>query len=118
MPKRPRTSRTAAACVTEAAATASGVGATSTHAPAQSMMAAGAAVPPLEPGAVAVHEGLALIEVADPADLTALLADPRLGELVLARIGERAVVALPQVAPRLLLAMAKAGHIATVEGEP
>ena len=109
MPKRPRTSRTAGDRAGGAANAAPATAATA---------AAGASLPPLEPGEVAVHEGLALIEVADPADLTALLADPRLGELVLARIGERAAVALPQVAPRLLLAMAKAGHIATVEGEP
>lgn len=74
-------------------------------------------MPPLAPGEVALHEGLALIEVADSADLSALLADPRLAELVLARIGERAAVALPHLAPRLLLAMAKAGHIATIEDE-
>ena len=82
-----------------------------------STMVGGAAVPPLEPGAVVVHEGLAVIEVADPADLDVLLADSRLAGMVLARIGERAAVALPQVAPRLLLALAKAGHIATVEGD-
>ncbi|MBW6456162.1 MAG: hypothetical protein K0A98_09780 [Trueperaceae bacterium] len=111
MPKRPRTSRTAGGRAGNAARAA---GATA----AATAVAAGASVPPLAPGEVAVHEGLALIEVADPADLAALLADPRLGEFVLARIGERAAVALPQVAPRLLLAMAKAGHIATIEGEP
>lgn len=102
MPKLPRTSR--------ATPLRAGAAATSP--------AAGAAVPPLAPGTVAVHEGLALIEVADAADLAALLADPRLAELVLARLGDRAAVALPQVAPRLLLAMAKAGYIATVDGEP
>jgi hypothetical protein len=75
-------------------------------------------VPPLEGAAVAVHDGLALIEVADPADLAALLADPRLAELVLARIGENAAVALPQVAPRLLQALVQAGHTPTVEGDP
>lgn len=80
-------------------------------------MSGGAEVPPLEPGAVVVHEGLAVIEVADPADLEMLLADSRLARMVLARIGERAAVALPQIAPSLLLALAKAGHIATVEGD-
>lgn len=78
----------------------------------------GAEVPPLEPGAVVVHEGLAVVEVADAADLDVLLVDARFAGMVLARIGERAAVALPQVAPRLLLALAKAGHIATVEGDP
>ncbi len=78
----------------------------------------GAVVPPLPPGAVALHEGLVLVEVADPADLAMLLGDPRLADLVLARVGERAVVVLPPFAPRLLLALAKAGHVATVEGEP
>lgn len=80
-------------------------------------MIGGAEVPPLEPGAVVVHEGLAVIEVADPADLEMLLADSRLARMVLARIGERAAVALPHVAPSLLLALAKAGYIATVEGD-
>ena len=61
---------------------------------------------------------LAQCSFLDAADLAALLADPRLAELVLARLGDRAAVALPQVAPRLLLAMAKAGYIATVDGEP
>jgi hypothetical protein len=111
MPKRPRTSRTAGGGAGKAPRAV-------TATPASTAAAAGASVPSLEPGAVAIHEGLTLIEVADPADLTALLADPRLGELVLARIGDRAAVALPQVATVLLLAMAKAGHIATVEGEP
>lgn len=78
----------------------------------------GAVVPPLPPAAVALHEGLVLVEVADPADLAAMLADPRFADLVLARVGERAVVVLPHFAPRLLLALAKAGHVATVEGEP
>jgi len=101
MPKRPRPSSPARARVASGTA------------------AIGAAdVPPLEGAAVAVHDGLALIEVADPADLAALLADPRLAELVLARIGENAAVALPQVAPRLLLALIQAGHTPTVEGDP
>ena len=107
MPKRPRKPRAAGAAAA-AAPTASAGGVT----------AGGARVPPLEPGTVAVHEGLAVIEVADPADLAALLADPRLAELVLARIGERAAVVLPQVAPLLLLAMAKTGQIPTIEGDP
>jgi hypothetical protein len=111
MPKRPRTSRAAGGRAGNAPRAA-------TVTPPSTAAAAGATVPPLEPGAVEVHEGLTLIEVADPADLAALLADPRLGELVLARIGERAAVALPQVTTVLLLAMAKAGHIPTVDGEP
>lgn len=78
----------------------------------------GAVVPPLPAGGVVVHEGLALLEVAEPADLAALLGNPRFADLVLARVGERAVVVLPHLAPRLLLALAKAGYVATVEGEP
>lgn len=108
MPKRPEKQRSAGGRAAADAPTASEGRAAS----------AGARVPPLDPGTVAVHEGLAVIEVADAADLAALLADPRLAELVLARLGERAAVALPQVAPLLLLAMAKAGLIPTIEGEP
>ncbi len=101
MPKRPRTPSPSRA-----------------RAPSGTAATGAAPVPPLEGAAVAVHDGLALIEVADPADLAALLADPRLAELVLARIGENAAVALPQVAPRLLLALIQAGHTPTVEGDP
>ena len=56
MPKLPRTSR--------ATPLRAGAAATSP--------AAGAAVPPLAPGTVAVHEGLALIEVADAAEEQAI----------------------------------------------
>lgn len=102
MPKRPRTS-------------------SPDHAPNGAKVppfVGGAVLPPLAPGEVALHEGLALLEVAEPADLAALLADPRFADLVLARVGERAAVVLPHLAPRLLRALAKAGHVATVEGEP
>ncbi len=110
MPKRPPSPRAAPA----------GADSGEPAAPALARAGAvgGATVPPLDAGTVAVHEGLTLIEVADPADLAALLADPRLAELILARIGERAAVALPQVAPRLLMALAKAGLTPTVEGGP
>jgi len=64
-----------------------------------------------------VHDNLALLEVADPADLTALLSDPRIAALVLARISDHAAVALPDAAPWLLVELTKGGHTPTVEGE-
>jgi len=76
-------------------------------------------LPPIAPLAAEegmVHESLALIEVADPADLTALLSDPRIAPLVLARISDHAAVALPDAAPWLLLELSKAGHTPTVSG--
>ena len=129
MPKRSRTTRAAptaadagvrpADAQTGGAQAATGVeSAAGSTSDGSAVTFGGVAIPPIEPGSVAVHEGLALIEVADPADLAALVADPRLAALVLARIGERAAVALPQAAVRLLLALAKAGHTPTVEGEP
>jgi hypothetical protein len=118
MPKRPHQPRAARAPAgTQGPGTDGEPAEAAQAAPRASTMIGGAEVPPLEPAAVVVHEGLAVIEVADTADLDALLLDSRFAELVLARIGERAAVALPQVAPRLLLALAKAGHIATVEGD-
>ena len=119
MPKRPRQPRTGRAPAGAGGPAATGKPAEGTRAaPGASTTIGGAEVPPLEPGAVVVHEGLAVIEVPDPADLDVLLVDSRFAGMVLARIGARAAVALPQVAPRLLLALAKAGHIATVEGDP
>jgi hypothetical protein len=75
-------------------------------------------IDPLAPGQVMVHDSLALIEVDDPADLTALLSDPRIAPLLLARISDHAAVALPGAAPWLLLELTKAGHTPTIEGEP
>lgn len=73
---------------------------------------------PLAAGEVALHEGLTIIETSDASDLTTLLADPRLASLVVARIGSTAAAVLPQAAPRLLLALIKAGHTPTVIGGP
>jgi len=75
-------------------------------------------IPPPPPGEVSLHHGLTVIEVSDPADLTALLANSRIAPLVLARIGPTSAVVSPKSAPRLLLALAKAGHTPNVIGEP
>lgn len=63
------------------------------------------------------HRELAVIEVHDAADLTALLSDPRLAGLVLARIGSTAAVVDPRSLPRLTTALLKAGHTPTILGD-
>lgn len=74
-------------------------------------------VVPVRPGEVTLHQHLTIIEVTDPADLTSLLADPRLAKHVVARLGSTAAAVLPQSVPRLLMAMLKAGHTPRVLGE-
>ncbi len=74
-------------------------------------------VPPAA-GEVVLHHGLTVIETSTEADLVALLSDPRLAPLVLARIGERAALVLPQAAPKLLLELKRSGRSATVSGGP
>jgi len=73
-------------------------------------------IPVSDPRGV-LHQELTVIEVADPNDLTGLLADPRLAGLVLARIGSTAAVVEPRSLPRLLTVLLKAGHTPTVLGD-
>lgn len=63
-----------------------------------------------------MHRDLTVIEVADPNELTSLLQDPRLAELVIARIGSTAAVVDPMSSHRVLMALQKAGHTPTVDG--
>lgn len=71
---------------------------------------------PIPVGEVALHHDLTVIEVAEAADLTALLTNPRLSPLVLARISETAALVLPDATPRLLTELKKAGQAAIVTG--
>lgn len=64
-----------------------------------------------------LHRDLTVIEVADPNELTSLLQDARVAELVLARIGPTAAVVDPVSTHRLLMALQKAGHTPTVDGD-
>jgi membrane protein YqaA with SNARE-associated domain len=57
-----------------------------------------------------LHEGLTLVEVADAADLTAMQADARLKDFILARLSPTEAVVLPQHSQAFLKALLKAGH--------
>lgn len=72
---------------------------------------------PLAPGEVMVHRNLALLEVSEAADLTALLANSRIAPLITARIGETTAVATPEAARELHLALKKAKVSVTISGE-
>ena len=63
-----------------------------------------------------LHRELTVIEVTDATDLTSLLSDARVAELVLARIGSTAAVVEPRNVPKLLTALQKSGHTPTVLG--
>ncbi len=61
-------------------------------------------------GEVVAHEGLTLLEVADPADLSAIQADTRLKDFILTRLSPTEAVVLPQHSQTLIKALLKAGH--------
>lgn len=61
-------------------------------------------------GEVALHEGLTLLEVADPADLSAIQADARLKDFILTRLSPTEAVVLPQHSQAFVKALLKAGH--------
>lgn len=61
------------------------------------------------PGAV-LHENLTLIEVDDPAALTALRADRTVGPLILTALSDRVAAVAPGRADDLLQRLRKAGH--------
>ncbi len=61
-------------------------------------------------GEVVAHEGLTLLEVADPADLSAIQADARLKAFILTRLSPTEAVVLPQHSQALVKALLKAGH--------
>jgi len=69
-------------------------------------------------GEVVLHHGLSVIETSTEADLLALLSDPRLAPLVLARVGACAALVLPGAASRLLIELKRSGRSPTVTGGP
>lgn len=77
-----------------------------------------APIEPLGVGEVTLHDGLTLIEVADEVELTTLLADPRLANLIVTRLGPTAAIVLPHAVGRLLQAMLAAGHTPSVLDAP
>lgn len=62
------------------------------------------------PNGVVLHDGLTLLEVAEAADLSALLADPRLGDLVVVRLSGTEAAVLPEHHQAFVKALLKAGH--------
>jgi hypothetical protein len=61
------------------------------------------------------HVGLTLLEVADPADLKALEADPRIRPFLVRILSERHAAVLPGSHTALLEALKKAGHTPKVQ---
>lgn len=59
---------------------------------------------------VVLHDGLTLLEVAEAADLSALLADPRLGDLVVTRLSGTEAAVLPEHHQAFVKALLRAGH--------
>ena len=62
------------------------------------------------PNGVILHDGLTLVEVAEAADLSAILADPRLGDLVVTRLSATEAAVLPEHHQAFVKALLKAGH--------
>jgi hypothetical protein len=77
---------------------------------------AGALKPWPKSGETVAHHNLSLIEVADPADLSALMLDSRVRIYILARLSDTVAVALPQHHKALLEALRKAGHTPKLGG--
>jgi hypothetical protein len=62
------------------------------------------------PSPIAAHMNLTLIEVADPTDLSALMADPRVGSLIAARLSDLSAIITPDKTDALLKALKDGGH--------
>jgi hypothetical protein len=62
------------------------------------------------PNPIAAHMNLTLIEVADPTDLSALMADSRVGPLIAARLSDSSAIITPDKTDALLKALKDGGH--------
>ena len=62
------------------------------------------------PNPIAAHMNLTLIEVADPTDLSALMADSRVGSLIAARLSDLSAIITPDKTDALLKALKDGGH--------
>ena len=62
------------------------------------------------PNPIAAHMNLTLIEVADPTDLSALMADSRVGSLIAARLSDSSAIITPDKTDALLKALKDGGH--------
>ena len=77
----------------------------------ESSNAASAILEPAPPsGQVLAHQNLALLEVADAADLQSMLLDPRVKSFVLSQVSSTQALVLPQHSKALLEVLKKAGH--------
>lgn len=81
------------------------------------MRPTGPEIAPLAPGESMLHRHLALLEASDAAELTTLLANPRVAALVTARVSDTAIATTRQAAHELHLALKRAGVSVTVNGE-
>jgi hypothetical protein len=64
----------------------------------------------VNPNPIAAHMNLTLIEVADPTDLSALMADSRVGSLIAARLSDLSAIITPDKTDALLKALKDGGH--------
>ena len=62
------------------------------------------------PNPIAAHMNLTLLEVADPTDLSALMADTRVGSLIAARLSDSSAIITPDKTDALLKALKDGGH--------
>jgi hypothetical protein len=62
------------------------------------------------PNPLTAHMNLTLIEVADPTDLSALMADSRVGSLIAARLSDSSAIITPDKTDALLKALKDGGH--------
>jgi hypothetical protein len=65
---------------------------------------------PINPNPIAAHMNLTVLEVADPSDLNVLMADPRIGVLIAARLSDSSAIITPDKTEALLKALKDAGH--------
>jgi hypothetical protein len=59
---------------------------------------------------IASHMNLTLLEVADPSDLSAMIADTRIGSLIAARLSDSSAIIVPDKTEALLKALKDGGH--------
>jgi hypothetical protein len=62
------------------------------------------------PNPIAAHMNLTLLEVADPTDLSALMADTRVGSLIAVRLSDSSAIITPDKTDALLKALKDGGH--------
>jgi len=67
-------------------------------------------LPLLEPGGRELHLNAAVLEVAEPAQLAELAADPRIGRYLLARLSDTTALVDPGHAREMESALLDAGH--------